>query len=362
MINKFQATSLKSWPDRTQNFGNNIRKPNFERAYLAKTSPRQRRITGKSTVATSDPPTSPIKCEMRTRNLDRENFQKQSFVEHCPKLHLHRKPQTTLQRERVSANVKRVPKYFVRPIEYEKIAAELLSLIEHLKQQRDDMRQNYHKVHQLLKLSECARRKSTVEQEQLFVQQQLAAKMLQVLSDLNQHINIVRKKYHDAIANAKVATSCLTLLKKQEARGLVDLNTIQIMQNDSAEPGANRSVIVNTFQRNKLEQDKRKQFIKKQQDNLDNLYFRINYENGNISGSWKDQQKIRPKRAETMKHASKVRPHQMVSYIMQSEKNVFSKKAKTFQRKGYESGQQEEKRKAFFPTKSRPYTPIARSY
>ena len=262
---------------------------------------------------------------------------------------MHRKPQPTPQRENISEQVRRVSKYSVRPIEYEKIAAELLSLIDHLKQQRDDMRQNYHKVHQLLKLSECIGRESTAEREQILVQQQLAAKMLQVLSDLNQHINIVRKKYHDAIANAKIATSCLTLLKKQEARGLIDLKTMQIRQNESAKPGANRSVIVNNFQRNKLEQDKRKQFIQKQQDDLDNLYFRINYENGNISGSWKDQQKISPKCAEIMKHASKVRPHQMVSYIMQSEKHVFSKKAKTFQRKGSENGQSEKKSKALFP-------------
>ena len=362
MINKFQSTSLKSWPDRTQNFDNNQRKPKFERAYSAKTSPRRRLLKVKPAFIPSGPLTSPVKCNASAYNANQEFSQTQAVDGYSPKLHLHRKPQTTPHHEAISPRVIRVSKYFVRPIEYEKIAAELLSLIEHLKEQRDDMRQSYHKVHQLLKLSECAGNKSAAAREKIRVQQQLANKMLQILSDLNQHIDIVRKKYHDAIGNAKVARSCLSLLRKREASGLVDLKTMQIRQNGSAKPGVDKSIIVNTFQRKKIEQDNRKQFLQQQRDNLDNLYFRINYENGNISGSWKDQEKNDPKSAKTMKYASKVRPHQMVSYIMQSEKKAFTKKAKAFQTIESESSESKKKIKAFFPTKARPNTPIARSY
>ena len=120
---KFEVQSISTWPARTQNYTNVARKPQFEREYKAKVSPRKRRLLNKR-LKNSELATSPIKRSQHRKSLKHINNQSRPtwFTPHPkennPKLHLHRKPpaeQTTLPSPSSKAKIVHI----VRPIEYE---------------------------------------------------------------------------------------------------------------------------------------------------------------------------------------------------------------------------------------------------
>ena len=342
---KFEVQSISTWPARTQNYTNVARKPQFEREYKAKVSPRKRRLLNKR-LKNSELATSPIKrsqhrkCLKHINNQSRPTWFTPHPKENNPKLHLHRKPpaeQTTLPSPSSKAKIVHI----VRPIEYEKIVAELLELLGTLKQQREDMRSMYHTVHQAAKLSEYIKGRPTEEiQQQILHYQELEHKLLYVLSELNKHIEFVRNKYYGAVQEAKRSRALLNMVEREKSQGKIKPKTLSINY---------------TSGRNEFE---------RRQDELNKVLLKIKYDSGEIDGCWKDDIGNKPEMIKLMKDFSKSRPDQMISYIMQAEKKVFKRKATAFSKKKKTSvnSKEEGKPKAFVPSKARPNTPIARSY
>jgi hypothetical protein len=343
---KFDTASINTWPSRTQNYANVTRKPEFEREYKGKVSPRRRRLYNKKTAEQMH--VSHVKknryYHKNLKNVNNHSDQPPSWFtpypkEHRPKLYLHRKPPVETKNKKTRSPVKPKVTYLVRPIEYEKIVAELLELLDTLKQQRADMRGLYHNVHQAMKLSKYIKDSPHEDiQRQTLQYKELEKKLLYVLSKLNKHIDFVRNKYYEAVQEARRSRALLNIVRREERQGLVKPKILSVQK-----PTYNKR--------------------QERQNDLNKLLLQIKYDSGEIDGAWIDEIKNSPQMIKIMKDFSKSRPHQMISYIMKSERQEFKKSASAISKTKKKSTiGKDGKPKAFFPTKARPNTPVARSY